>query len=300
VVLTIGKLGAGQERYYLEQVADGAEDYYSGEGEAPGHWTGDAAQELGISGDVGADQLRAMLTGRDPGTDQPLIESRGSNRRQGPVPGFDFTFSAPKSVSLSWALASPETQAAVLTAHERSIDAALGYLQREACWARRGHGGATFVAGNGYIAAAFRHRSSRAGDPQLHTHVLIANATKGPDGRWSRLHHPSIYAQAKTAGYLYEAQLRHELTQTLGVRWQPVRNGIAEIEGFTDEQLREFSTRRAEILAAAGGPRGGGGPGRDPRRAPGGDSRHPPRQGLRGQPTDPAPALGRARSRARP
>ncbi|MEK6250486.1 MAG: MobF family relaxase [Actinomycetota bacterium] len=254
MVLTIGKLGAGQERYYLEQVADGAEDYYSGEGEAPGQWTGDAARELGISGDVGADQLRAMLSGRDPGTDEPLIASLGSNRSQGPVPGFDLTFSAPKSVSLTWALASPEIQTAVLDAHQRSIDAALGFLQREACWARRGHGGATFVAGNGYLAAAFRHRSSRAGDPQLHTHVLIANATKGPDGRFSRLHHPSIYAQAKTAGFLYEAQLRQELTRSLGVSWQPVRNGIAEIEGFKDEQLREFSTRRAEILAAAGGP----------------------------------------------
>ena len=253
-MLTIGKLGAGQERYYLEQVADGAEDYYSGEGEAPGQWKGDAASELGISGEVGPDQLRAMLIGHHPETDEPLTASLGSNRSQGPVPGFDLTFSAPKSVSLTWALGSPETQAAVLDAHRRSIDAALGYLEHEACWARRGHGGATFVAGNGYLAAAFRHRSSRAGDPQLHTHVLIANATKGPDGRWSRLHHPSIYAQAKTAGYLYEAQLRHELTQSLGVRWQPIRNGIAEIDGFKDEQLREFSTRRAEILAAAGGP----------------------------------------------
>ncbi|MEK6251468.1 MAG: MobF family relaxase [Actinomycetota bacterium] len=254
MVLTIGKLGAGQERYYLEQVADGAEDYYSGEGEAPGEWKGDAAHELGIEGEVGADQLRAMLIGRDPSSEEPLIGGLGVNRSQGPVPGFDLTFSAPKSVSLVWALGGPETQTAVLDAHQRSIDAALGYLQREACWARRGHGGATFVPGNGYIAAAFRHRSSRAGDPQLHTHVLIANATKGPDRRWSRLHHPSIYAQAKTAGYLYEAQLRHELTRTLGVGWQPVRNGIAEIDGFKDEQLREFSTRRAEILAAAGGP----------------------------------------------
>ncbi|HEY8640428.1 MAG TPA: MobF family relaxase, partial [Solirubrobacterales bacterium] len=253
-MLTIGKLGAGQERYYLEQVADGAEDYYSGEGEAPGHWSGDAARELDLEGEVGPDQLRAMLTGRHPGTDEALIANLGVNRSQGPVPGFDLTFSAPKSVSLVWALGDPETQAAVLAAHHRSIDAALHYLQREACWARRGHGGATFVPGNGFIAAAFRHRSSRAGDPQVHTHVLIANATKAKDGRWSRLHHPSIYEQAKTAGYLYEANLRHELSRTLAVRWQEVRNGIAELRGFSDEQLREFSTRRAEILAAAGGP----------------------------------------------
>lgn len=252
-MLTIGKLGSGQEAYYLEKVAAGAEDYYSGEGEAEGQWTGDAAAELALEADVGADQLTAMLTGNHPASGEPLVGSAGVPGR-GAVPGFDLTFSAPKSVSLLWALGDPETRAAALAAHERSIEAALSYMQREACWTRRGKGGATFVEGNGYLAAAFRHRSSRAGDSQLHTHVLIANATKGPDGRWTRLHHPSIYHHQKTAGYLYEAQLRHELSRSLGVRWQQVRNGIAEIAGFTDRQLRFFSTRRAEILAAAGGP----------------------------------------------
>ncbi len=125
-------------------------------------------------------------------------------------------------------------------------------MQQNACWTRRGAGGAEFVQGNGYLAAAYLHRSSRNGDPQLHTHVLIANATRGPDGKWTRLYHPAIYEHAKTAGYLYEANLRHELSRRLGVEWQAVRNGIAEIEGFADSHLREFSTRRAEILEAAG------------------------------------------------
>lgn len=253
-MLTIGKLGAGQEAYYLDKVAQGAEDYYAGEGESEGRWTGDAAAELGLEGNVGADQLTAMLTGRNPADDTSLVGMAGVPSSRGAVPGFDLTLSAPKSVSLLWALGDGPTQAAVREAHERSVDAALAYMQREACWTRRGKGGAEFVPGNGYIAAAFRHRSSRAGDPQLHTHVLIANATKGPDGRWTRLYHPAIYDHAKSAGYLYEAQLRHELTRSLGVRWQPVRRGIAELQGFKDEQLRSFSTRRAEILAAAGGP----------------------------------------------
>ncbi|MDP9270798.1 MAG: relaxase domain-containing protein [Chloroflexota bacterium] len=253
-MLTIGKLGAGQEAYYLDKVAQGTEDYYSGEGEAKGRWTGDAAADLGLEGNVGADQLTAMLTGRNPADGSTLLGMGGVPSGRGAVPGFDLTFSAPKSVSLLWALGDEPTQAAVREAHERSVDAALAYMQREACWTRRGAGGATFVNGNGYIAAAFRHRSSRAGDPQLHTHTLIANATEGPDGRWTRLYHPAIYDHAKTAGYLYEAQLRHELTRTLGVRWQPVRRGIAELAGFNDEQLRRFSTRRAEILAAVGGP----------------------------------------------
>ncbi len=253
-MLSIGKLGAGQETYYLEKVAKGAEDYYSGEGEAEGRWTGKGARELGLEKEVGAEQLTSMLTGRDPANGALLVGSRGVAGGRGPVPGFDLTFSSPKSVSLLWALGDPATSAAVRQAHERSVDAALGYLERQACWARRGKGGAEFIKGTGYIAAAFRHRSSRAGDPQLHTHVLIANATKGPDGRWTRLYHPAIYEHAKTAGYLYEAQLRHELGRDLGLDWQGVRNGIAEVQGFSDPQLREFSQRRAEILAAAGGP----------------------------------------------
>jgi conjugative relaxase-like TrwC/TraI family protein len=250
-MLTIGKLGIGQENYYLDKVAEGAEDYYSGEGEAEGRWMGDAAEELGLDGEVGPDQLKEMLTGCNPVDGEPLVGMRGVPAK-GAVPGFDLTFSAPKSVSLLWALGGADVGAEVSRAHNRSVEAALHYMQREACWTRRGAGGSEFVKGNGYLAAAYVHRSSRNGDPQLHTHVLIANATKGPDGRWTRLYHPAIYDHAKTAGYIYEAQLRHELSRSLGVRWQEVRNGIAEIEGFAAEHLRAFSTRRAEILAAAG------------------------------------------------
>lgn len=249
-MLSIGKLGKGQERYYLEKVAEGAEDYYSGEGEEAGQWLGDAAAELGLSGEIEPDQLVAMLTGMNPATGEPLgliaVAGRGS------VPGFDLTFSAPKSVSLLRALGGKQVGAEVKAVHQRSVEAALKYMEANACLTRRGKGGATFVKGNGFIAAGFMHRSSRNGDPQLHTHVLIANATQGPDGKWTRLYHPAIYEHAKTASYIYEAHLRHELTRTLGVEWQPVRKGIAEIKGFADEWLKAFSTRRAEILEAAG------------------------------------------------
>jgi conjugative relaxase-like TrwC/TraI family protein len=249
-MLSIGKLGAGQENYYLEKVAEGTEDYYSGEGEAEGQWLGDAATELGLVGEVEPDQLTAMLTGNNPATGEPLGLRAVPGR--GPVPGFDLTFSAPKSVSLLWGVGGADVAREVAAAHQRSVEAALTYMQRNACWTRRGAGGSEFVHGNGYLAAAYLHRSSRNGDPQLHTHVLIANATKGPDGKWTRLYHPAIYEHAKTAGYLYEAQLRHELSRSLGVQWQGVRKGIAEVAGFRDEWLREFSTRRAEILEAAG------------------------------------------------
>jgi conjugative relaxase-like TrwC/TraI family protein len=251
-MLSIGKLGKGQERYYLEKVAEGAEDYYSGEGEEPGQWLGDAARELGLSGEVEPDQLVAMLTGMNPATGNPLgLRAVSGN---GAVPGFDLTFSAPKSVSLAWALGGGKVSPEVKAAHQRSVEVALKYMERHACLTRRrtGDGGREFVNGNGFLAAGFLHRSSRNGDPQLHTHVLIANATNGPDGKWTRLYHPAIYDHAKTAGYIYEAHLRHELTRRLGIEWQPVRNGIAEIKGFADEWLKTFSTRRAEILEAAG------------------------------------------------
>jgi len=249
-MLSIGKLGRGQARYYLDKVAEGAEDYYTGEGEAPGEWIGDAADKLGLEGEVEADQLEAMLSGRNPADGEPLVGMRGVPAN-GAIPGFDLTFSAPKSVSLLWALGGAEAAGEVKAAHREAVGAALAYMQREACWTRRGAGGSEFLKGEGYLAAAYRHRTSRNGDPQLHTHVLVANATRA-DGRWTRLYHPAIYDHATTASYIYEAHLRHELTRRLGVEWQPTRKGIAEIEGFADEHLRAFSTRRKEILEAAG------------------------------------------------
>ncbi|HEY2479017.1 MAG TPA: MobF family relaxase [Solirubrobacterales bacterium] len=248
-MLSIGKLGAGQEHYYTEKVAEGAEDYYSGRGEAEGYWLGDAARDLGLDGKVDADALSAMLTGRHPASGEPLGLRHVAGR--GPVPGFDLTFSAPKSVSLAWALGEHPISGEVMEAVRVATGEAFSYMEREACWTRRGHGGHEFVHGNGFIGAAYVHRSSRAGDPQLHIHALIANATRGPDGRWTRLYHPAIYDHAKTAGYIFGAHLRWELTCRLGARWREVVNGIAEIEGFDPDHLRAFSTRRAEILAAA-------------------------------------------------
>jgi conjugative relaxase-like TrwC/TraI family protein len=103
------------------QVAEGAEDYYSGEGEEAGQWLGDAAAELGLSGEVDPDQLVAMLTGVNPATGEPLgliaVAGRGS------VPGFDLTFSAPKSVSLLRALGGKEAAVEVKAAHQRSVEA---------------------------------------------------------------------------------------------------------------------------------------------------------------------------------
>ncbi len=132
--------------------------------------------------------------------------------------------------------------------YEAAVAEALGYLERSACWARRGKDGCVPVQGEGFAAAAFLHRASRAGDPLLDTHVVVGNLTKGPDERWTALDARHLYRHAKTAGYLYQAVLRAELTERLGVQWLPVQNGVADIAGIPREVIEHFSTRRREIL----------------------------------------------------
>jgi conjugative relaxase-like TrwC/TraI family protein len=245
-VLSIGKLGRGQEGYYLQAVARGVEDYYLGSGEAPGRWIGGGCGDLGLSGRVDAEALTAVLDGRSPA--QPrrsLLWHRRSDR----LPGYDLTFSAPKGVSLLFALGDPALMLEVRRAHDAAVTAALGYLEREAGEVRRGKDGVVRLPGGGFVAAAFRHRTSRAGDPQLHTHVLVVNMTRGADGRYSALDGQQLYAQAKTAGTLYQAALRHELRE-LGLRWAVRDNGLAELAGVPHRVLRAFSRRRVEIEAA--------------------------------------------------
>jgi conjugative relaxase-like TrwC/TraI family protein len=210
-VLSVWKLAHGQEAYYLEAVAKGIEDYYVG-GEAPGRWIASSDSMLGLSGKVRPEDLRAVLAGQDPLSGTRL----GQPHR---VPGFDLTFRAPKSVSVLFGLGDPDTARQVRDAHDRAVEAALGFAERHAVWSRRGHGGVRLVRGEGLIAAAFRHRTSRNGDPHLHTHVLVANMVRGDDGRWATLDGRWLYTSAKTIGYLYEAELRHNLTVDLGVEW---------------------------------------------------------------------------------
>jgi conjugative relaxase-like TrwC/TraI family protein len=258
-MVSIGKLGRGQERYYVDQahgpvsaaaaVASGVEVYYLRGREPAGRWIGRGARRLGLDGLVRADELERVLAGQHP-RDGSLLRLRGS------VPGFDVTFSAPKSVSLLYALGDGRASGAVLAAHEKAVAEAFGYLERSAAVGRRGAGGVERVLGDGLVGAAFLHRMSRAGDPQLHTHVLVANLVRDSAGRWTALDARALYANGRTAGYLYQAVLRAEMTRSLGVEWRSVRKGGAEIAGVPDRVLKEFSRRRAEIeasMAAAGG-----------------------------------------------
>ena len=237
--------------YVLGQVAGGLEDYYLGAGEAPGVWSGRLAGELGLVGVVGAAELRALIERRHPGSGEALGGGRTARVR-----AVDATFSAPKSVSLLWAFGDPETAAVVSVAHVEAVEAALGFVERRAAVTRRQRGGVRARAStSGWAAATFVHRTSRSGDPQLHTHAVIPNVVRRDDGVWVALDATELYRWAKAAGSVYQEQLRRLLVERLGVAWGPDRNGCRELNGIGDAQLRAFSKRTGQIeayLAARG------------------------------------------------
>lgn len=264
MVLSLAKAA---KDYYLRKLGEisPGEDYYLRGGTATGVWRGSGATELGLAGTVTAEGLVRLFDGQHPATGQRL----GRSLRRDGVAAWDVTFSADKSVSLLWALGDDETRSEVVAAFDEATSQALDYLESVAS-ATRGasktplldtngdpvlneDGTPRFrvetwpIATAGYVAASFTEYTSRADDPQLHTHVVVANKVKGVDGKWRTMDGRLLFRYQLAAGYLHEAILRHELTERLGVRWQPVRNGMADIEGFTRPQIEAFSRRRHQL-----------------------------------------------------
>ena len=257
--------GGGAAKYYLQHEAgceheppgrDGL-GYYVNEHDEPGVWLGRGAEALGLSGSLGskgACVLRELLDGRLGGEQLArAVHRHADDGRKVDVRrcGFDLTFSAPKSVSALWALADPNVAEQIAQAHQRATEDALRLLEQLAARAARGHQGdgqrAPRIATSGMIAAGFAHTTSRAADPQLHTHVVVVNLAQGVDGRWSALDSRTLHRQATTASHLYQHLLRAELTRRLGVGWTEVQRGIAEIDGVPLSVRRAFSTRRRQI-----------------------------------------------------
>ena len=244
-MLSIGRLGTtGGADYYLEKVANSVDDYYLGRGEAPGQWIGATAEQLGLVGQIDADALRNLLAGTAPDGASLGVQLRPERR-----PGFDLTFSAPKGVSLLWALGSEDVRGTISAAHDRAVEAVLDRLSSEACFARKGRDGKQLIEAEGFVGAAFRHRTSRAGDPQLHTHVVVPNLVRGVDGQWSAPDGRHLYLWQKAAGTLYQSALRAELAP-LGLSWDIRRNGLSELRDIPKTVLRAFSKRRVDIESA--------------------------------------------------
>jgi conjugative relaxase-like TrwC/TraI family protein len=116
--------------------------------------------------------------------------------------------------------------------------------------ARRGHGGVQHVSGRGLLAVGFDHRTSREGDPLLHTHLVVANRVQGPDGRWTALDGRDLYRHRLAADAIYRATYQRELTRTLGVEWTAADiHGNRELKGMPQDLVRSFSKRTGQIDA---------------------------------------------------
>ena len=212
-MLSIAQMsGAGQGDYYLELAA---EDYYLKGGEPPGIWEGKGAEELGLSGEVKAEDLKNILNGYSPDGSKELVQNAGKENRQS---GWDLTFSAPKSVSTAWSQSEGEQRTAFQEAHKEAVKKALNYIENEAVTTRRGQGGTEKEKANIAIAT-FEHGTSRAQDPSLHTHALVVNAGVRADGSTGSIESRQIFSHKMAAGAVYRAELakRIENDQRLGL-----------------------------------------------------------------------------------
>jgi conjugative relaxase-like TrwC/TraI family protein len=243
VVADIAKLSVGREEYYTRELATDHEAYLSGHGESPGRWYGAGARSLGLQGEASVAGFQAMFEGRDPTTGEFLGRPHGRNA----VPAFDVVLRPTKSVSILYGLGDPATGRAVLQAHLSGLAEAVAYLDGH-LGARRGHGGVQHVSGQGLLAVGFDHRTSREGDPLLHTHLVVANRVQGPDGRWTALDGRDLYRHRLAADAIYRASYQRELSRSLEVVWTAADvHGNRELQGVPEELIRLFSKRTDQI-----------------------------------------------------
>ncbi|WP_270887096.1 MobF family relaxase [Pedococcus sp. 5OH_020] len=275
-------LGAGY-RYLMSSVARmdeagparGLTDYYAAKGTPPGTFLGAGLAGLddgrGVVGGspVSEEALWRMLGMlRDPVTGQALgrlPRGRGTvfvdhvgRVRKAPasVAGFDLTFSAPKSVSVAWALADEPTRGRIHAAHRRALEQVIAYGEAQVFATRSGHAGAVSEDVRGIVATAFDHWDSRAGDPQLHTHVVVLNRAQSVvGGAWKTLDSKALFAASVGMSELYNGLLADELTRDLGWAWVPEtrrRSQVPkwEVDGVTAELRDEFSQRSTAIETA--------------------------------------------------
>lgn len=231
--------GAEAGVYYVEHLPS----YYLNTDEPAGVWHGAGASMLGLCGAVEGEAFGSVMVGRHP------VDGSWLGRRYGDdsVRGFDVTASAPKSVSVLFAIGDDVTRRDVLTAHDSAVEAMIGWIEAHAHTRYRIGGQVAVLDAQGIVVALFRQHTSRALDPQLHTHVVIANRVRSPDERWLALDARTLKLDQRTLSAIYHAGLRAELTRRLGVGWEPPVNGIAEIAHVPAEVLEMFSSRTADI-----------------------------------------------------
>ncbi len=232
--------GADAGAYYVEALPS----YYLDANEPPGRWHGRGTDMLGLHGEMRDEDFLDIMAGVYPGSRGVLL---GRAYGESSVRGFDITANAPKSVSVLFALGDDFARHEALTSHDAAVAATVRWIEAHAHTRFRTDGEVAVVDAEGIVAATFCQHTSRALDPHLHTHVVVANRVRSPDGRWLALDARTLKLDQRTLSAIYHATLRTELTARLGVHWEPVVNGIAEIDGIDKIVLEEFSSRTTDV-----------------------------------------------------
>ncbi|MEM0980082.1 MAG: MobF family relaxase, partial [Cyanobacteria bacterium P01_H01_bin.58] len=243
IMLSLSNLKAAQAETYYQ-----ADDYYtneaSGAAEFTPQWFGEGAAALNLDGHVAGEDFKSLLQGYGPDGQALFQRQVDVEKRRGAT---DYTFSAPKSVSIAALVQQDER---VLQAHHQAVKTALSVLEDRYVEARItiAPGDRQRVNTENLISALFPHQTSRELDPQLHTHCVTINATQAPDGRWFSFSNESVIRQQKLLGEVYQNELAYELRQA-GYEIQPLANGQFELAGYDPEMLDGFSKRRQQIEA---------------------------------------------------
>jgi conjugative relaxase-like TrwC/TraI family protein len=250
LVMSKGALTAAQAATYYEEKYS-RDDYYTEKQRVVGRWFGRGAAELGLVGDIDTADFRAVLNGLNPRSGEIIVHAA---RREGEPKraGWDATFNAPKSVSVQALIGE---DARLIAAHRRAVERSLQELERFA--QARMHRGQEWVTTGKVVAARFDHIAARptdaaandgyGPDPHLHTHVVVMNMTRRPDGEWRGLDPVQIYRSQAFATAIYRSELAREV-QKLGYTIAIAGNdGRWELEGYAREQVMAFSLRRQEI-----------------------------------------------------
>lgn len=216
--------------------------------EPSGRWMGRLAQQLNLDDRlVDASSLSTVLDATDLASGDALF--KGAERRR--IVGFDVVLAAPKSVSIVLALGEEATALAVRAAHEASVEACVEYLERNVAFVQRQlNRTRSVVESDGLVVAGFVHRTSRAPDPHLHTHLLVANLGRDPDGKWSALDARELFTHIRAASALYGAHLRYELSTEAELHFAPRRSGVIDLLGVREGTITLFSRRSLEVAAA--------------------------------------------------
>jgi conjugative relaxase-like TrwC/TraI family protein len=197
-----------------------------------------AADRARVRTEVAREFFRAEH-GREPMDARELAGqiAKDSRPRTQTIAGYDMTFSPVKSVSALWAVADPAVAAVIERAHQAAVKDALAFVEKHALFTRTGPQGIRQVNVRGLVATAFTHRDSRAGDPDLHTHVAVANKVQTIDGRWLSIDGRVLFKANVAASETYNTALEQHLRETLGVRFaerpgtDPAKRPIREIVG---------------------------------------------------------------------